>query len=139
MCSGIYQSPTTPLHFVLSDQRGAWPLVPPYYASDNGVARICQRGSKARKQRDRAGGGGGWEGVAPPPPCPPPHTVYRNIFCILCTSYQNCLFCTLNNIIRGRLIVKWHRPIPYPYFLLSDQQGTSYMVSLCPLCYASGE
>ena len=27
------------------------------YASDSGVARICQQGAKARERSDRAGGG----------------------------------------------------------------------------------
>ena len=31
----------------------------PSYGSDSDVARICQRGAKARERSDRAGGGGG--------------------------------------------------------------------------------
>ena len=37
-------------------------LCPLRYASDSGVARICQRGAKAMKQSDRVGGGGGGGG-----------------------------------------------------------------------------
>ena len=53
--------------------------------SGSGVARICQRGAKARGAK-RGGG------------CPPP-----TVGIFLKFAYQNGIFCTLNAIIRGRL------------------------------------
>ena len=59
-----------PHFFFYSDQRG-WghgPLCPLIYASDSGVARICQRGGGQSDGAKRPSAGGGCGRGCPPPP-----------------------------------------------------------------------
>ena len=48
-------TPTPLIEFLLFQSMGAWGLVTLSYASDSGVARICQQGTKAREISDQAG------------------------------------------------------------------------------------
>ena len=101
MWGSINQFPILPSLFplfLLSESTGSGgmgPCAPLIYASDSGVARICERGAKARKQSDQAGGGCGWG-------CPPSHCIGRIFIINLnCVSKPHSLH--INSIIRGRL------------------------------------
>ena len=96
MCEGGGVSPPTVTFLLFQSMRGggAWALLALSYASDSGAAKICQQGAKARERSDRAGGGELWEGVHS-------REIFEN------SGMKTTLSCTLNAIIRGKIIVKY--------------------------------